>query len=137
MAQDLKQAIKDKARQLGFILAGVTIPEPTPHYETFEHWLAQGHHGTMNYLAAEKARAHRADPIQILPECKSILVLATPYSSPLPKEDGSRVRAAYYAHGADYHDVLTARMEELVQFIEEQVGGPIKSRWYTDTGPIL
>ncbi len=28
-------------------------------------------------------------------------------------------------------------MKELVQFIEEQVGGPVKNRWYTDTGPIL
>ena len=44
---------------------------------------------------------------------------------------------ASYARGADYHDILPARMEELVQFIEEQVGGPIKNRYYTDTGPIL
>jgi epoxyqueuosine reductase len=28
-------------------------------------------------------------------------------------------------------------MKELVQFIEEQVGGPVKNRWYTDTGPLL
>ncbi len=28
-------------------------------------------------------------------------------------------------------------MKELVQFIEAQVGGPVKNRWYTDTGPIL
>jgi epoxyqueuosine reductase len=28
-------------------------------------------------------------------------------------------------------------MKELVQFTEEQAGGPIKNRWYTDTGPIL
>jgi epoxyqueuosine reductase len=28
-------------------------------------------------------------------------------------------------------------MKELVKFIEEQVGGPVKNRWYTDTGPIL
>jgi epoxyqueuosine reductase len=132
---DLKQSIKDKARQLGFVLAGVTLPEPPPHTSTFEQWLAQGHHGTMSYLATDKARAHRADPKQILPECKSILVLATPYSHPLPQEEGLRV--ASYALGADYHDVLPARMKDLVRFIEEQVGGPIKSRWYTDTGPIL
>jgi epoxyqueuosine reductase len=28
-------------------------------------------------------------------------------------------------------------MKELVEFIEEQVGGPVQNRWYTDTGPIL
>jgi epoxyqueuosine reductase len=134
---DLKQTIKDKARQLGFFLAGVTLPEPPPHYSTFENWLAQGHHGTMDYLANDRSHTRRADPLEILPECKSILVLATPYNPPLPAGEGSGVRVASYARGTDYHDVLPARMKELVQFIEEQVGGPVKNRYYTDTGPIL
>ena len=147
MTQNLKQTIKDKARQLGFILAGVTTSDPPPHYSTFENWLAQNHHGTMNYLATETSRARRADPKQILPECKSILVLATAYPSPTRAErsdsedEAGRGRGegkiAAYARGADYHHVLPARMKELVQFIEEQVGGPIKNRYYTDTGPIL
>jgi epoxyqueuosine reductase len=141
--QDLKQLIKEKAHQLGFLLAGVTLPDPPPHYAAFEAWLTQGHHGTMDYLADDRSRTRRADPKQILPECKSILVLATPYSPHLPEEDGVGVREisqpkiASYARGLDYHDVLPARMKELVQFIEEQVGGPVKNRWYTDTGPIL
>ena len=162
MNPELKQAIKDKARQLGFILAGVTTPEPPPHYSTFENWLAQGFHGTMNYLAEERSRLRRADPREILPECKSILVLATPYTPnlALSGENAGRVggdrpkgpyrdqanavgaqeatgKIASYTWGDDYHDVLPARMKELVQFIEEQVGSPVKNRWYTDTGPIL
>ena len=136
MTHRLKQIIKDKARQLGFILAGVTIPDPPPHYSTFENWLAQGRHGNMDYLASERSRIRRANLREILPECKSILVLATPYSPPLPGGE-VEVRVAAYARGADYHDVLPARMQELVQFIEAQVGGPVKNRYYTDTGPIL
>jgi epoxyqueuosine reductase len=94
----------------------------------------------MDYLATDRSRARRADPRQILPECKSILVLATPYHPPSPfrgEEPGESGYIAAYAQGDDYHDVLPARMKELVQFIEEQVGGPILNRWYTDTGPIL
>lgn len=136
MSNDLKQSIKDKARQLGFILAGVTLPDPPPHYSTFENWLAQNQHGTMNYLADERSRTRRADPKQILSECKSILVLTTPYS-PASAQKQDEAKIAAYARGADYHDILPARMKELVQFIEAQVGGPIKNRWYTDTGPIL
>src|SRR6266542_496274 len=125
MQVDAKQAIKEKAHQLGFILAGVTTPEPPPHYSTFESWLAQGRHGTMSYLAGERSRMRRADPLQILPECKSILVLATPYSpSSLQRAERSGCIASY-AWGDDYHDVLPARMKELVQFIEEQAGGPV------------
>ena len=133
MSTELKELIKHKARQLGFVLAGVTTPEPPPHYATFENWLAQGRHGTMEYLANDRSRARRADPREILPECKSILVLATPYSPPSPSRGG----VASYAWGADYHEVLPPRMKELVHFIEEQVGGPVKNRWYTDSGPIL
>mgnify|MGYP000456893570 CR=1 FL=1 len=141
MTQSLKQIINDKARQLGFILAGVTTPEPLPHYSAFENWLAQAHHGTMHYLATETARARRADPREILPECKSILVLTTPYSPPSPERRGAGAEVegniASYARGEDYHTVLPARMAELVRFIEQQVERPVKSRWYTDTGPIL
>lgn len=126
-----------KASQLGFTLAGVTTPEPPPHYSTFERWLAQGRHGTMGYLATERSRLRRADPREIMPECKSILVLATPYSPPSTGVQANEARVASYAWGADYHDVLPERMKELVQFIGEQVGSPIKNRWYTDTGPIL
>ncbi len=141
VTNNLEQIIKDKARQLGFFLTGVTTPEPPPHYATFENWLAQGHHGTMNYLETDRSRSRRTNPREILPECKSILVLATPYSPSLPMGEGvgvrNRTRIASYARGEDYHNVLPARMKELVQFIEEQVGGPIKNRCYTDTGPIL
>lgn len=152
MTDSLKQLIKDKARQLGFILAGVTLPDPPPHYKTFENWLAQGQHGTMNYLAAERSRLRRANPKEILPECKSILVLATPYTSALSvveaqveaqsqsfdyAQDEARGRIASYALGDDYHDILPQRLQALVTFIEEQIGHPVPNRWYTDTGPIL
>jgi epoxyqueuosine reductase len=147
--EDLKERIKDKSKQLGFILAGVTTPEPPPHYSTFENWLAGEHHGEMKYLARERSRTRRADPRQILPECKSILVLATPYSPPNPRLSSGSASTTYpdqgeitgkiasYAWGDDYHNILPARMRELVQFIEEQVGVPVKNRWYTDTGPLL
>lgn len=136
----LKQAIKDKARQLGFILAGVASPHPPEHFHIFENWLAHGHHAGMDYLAAERSRTRRADLLQILPECKSILVLALPYS-PLPRGDRLGVmeefRIASYALGADYHDIIPPRLKQIVEFIEEQIGHPIPNRYYTDTGPIL
>jgi epoxyqueuosine reductase len=136
----LKERIKAKSRQLGFTLAGVTTPDPPPHFDTFRNWLAKGHHGMMNYLADERSLARRASPREILPECKSILVLATPYSPPTTISNGHEEmsgKIASYAWGDDYHHILPSRMKELVQFIEEQAGSPIKNRYYTDTGPIL
>jgi epoxyqueuosine reductase len=133
----LKQAIKEKARQLGFTLAGVTSSDSPAHYSVFESWLNADMHGTMNYLAEERSRTRRADPKQILPECKSILVLAIPYS-PLPKEgEGPGVRVASYALGDDYHEIIPPKLQEIVTFTEEQLGHPVPNRYYTDTGSIL
>ena len=92
-------------------------------------------HGNMQYLAEERSHIRRADPKQILPECKSILVVAIPYS-PLPRQSSS-FRIAAYALGDDYHDILPARLKEIVNFIEEKVGHSIPNRYYTDTGPVL
>jgi epoxyqueuosine reductase len=138
----LKQAVQNEARRLGFTLAGVTTPDPPPHLEVFENWLAEGRHGAMGYLGAERARARRADPRQILPECRSILVLAIPYPNPAHAGNAAagaepRGRVASYAWGTDYHLVLPERLQALVAFIESRVGHPVPNRCYTDTGPLL
>lgn len=106
MTAALKQAIKEKACQLGFVLAGFSSSEPPTHYKIFEEWLNQNKHGTMNYLAEERSRIRRADPKQILPECKSILVLAIPYSSFTRSVHSSSFKVASYALGEDYHEVI-------------------------------
>ncbi len=147
--KDLKESIKAKSKQLGFVLTGVTTPNPPPHLPAFENWLARGHHADMNYLASDRARAGRADPRLLLPECQSILVLGVPYNRPAPlgasrhsphfrrKWGETEGGVASYALGEDYHLVLPPRLQNLVLFIEAQVGHPVPNRCYTDTGPIL
>jgi epoxyqueuosine reductase len=137
--QQLEELIKEEARRLGFVLAGVTTPDAPPHLGVFEDWVARGRHGTMGYLAKAQARMCRADPRQLLPECQSIVMLAVPYSKPeIPKSAGQqRGRVAAYAWGQDYHTVLPGRMRSLVAFIEGRVGRHIPSRCFTDSAPIL
>jgi epoxyqueuosine reductase len=82
-SKSLRQAIEHQARRLGFHLVGVTSPDPPEHIDTYRSWLEASFHGEMGYLATERAIQHRADPCLILPECRSILVLAVRYPSPL------------------------------------------------------
>jgi epoxyqueuosine reductase len=145
----LTKAVKQEAQRLGFELVGVTTPDPPPHFEIFMNWLEAGRQGEMGYLETGRSRQRRSDPRQILPECRSILVLGMRYPPPeafdgddpgLAPRPGSLPlagRVASYAWGADYHDVLPERMKALVAFIESQAGQPVPNRWYTDTGPIL
>ncbi len=140
----LKQSIKDEASRLGFTLAGFTSPEPPPHLSAFGAWLDRGRHAGMTYLAGAASRARRADPLSIMADCKSILVLAAPYSNPAVPRPGPSARKsktagriAAYAWGEDYHAVFRARLHQIVRYVEHEVGHPVASRWYTDTGPIL
>ncbi len=138
---ELAKAIKEHARQLGFPLAGITTPDPPAHFEAYQRWLEAGNHGQMTYLAQERALERRANPLRILPECRSIVVLAIPYHNPAlaqtKPEAENHGRIAAYAWGDDYHLALPPRLEAIVRFIEAQVGHPVPNRWYTDTGPIL
>ena len=133
----LTDTIKDEARRLGFSLAGITTPEPPPHWKAFEHWLSMGRHGAMDYLTDSR----RADPRLVLPGCRSIMMLAVSYpaAGTATGDKGPRPtgRVAAYAWGYDYHLVLPKRLRMLAAFIEAQVGSPIPHRWYTDTGPLL
>ena len=130
---ELTEFIKAEARRLGFSLVGVTSPEPPPHLEVYENWLEKGHHGEMAYLATDRARHRRANPIEILPECRSILVLAANYLPRQPTHSG----VAAYAVGDDYHEVLIDRLKQLVSNVETRLGREIHNRYYTDTGPLL
>ena len=132
----LADGLKSEARRLGFDLAGITSPDPPPHLATYQRWLEAGRHGEMGYLATERAWARRSKPIEILPECRSILVVGMnclPESAPI--SEGGRIAA--YAFGRDYHEILPDRLRAVVAWLEAQVGGRIPHRIYTDTGPIL
>ena len=91
----------------------------------------------MAYLARPDAVNRRADPRNILPETRSVLVVAASYAgashSKLPSLHG---RVSRYAWGADYHRWLLHDLETLVQRLAA-THGPFPYRCYVDTGPIL
>jgi epoxyqueuosine reductase len=132
-AAELVHQLKSKAARLGFCLAGITTPDPPESFPRYQRWIADGRHAEMGYLATERSLERRQDPRRILPECRSILVLAIPYFPPAPS--GGSVAA--YAWGEDYHETLKPLLQQLVQFLEHETGETIPNRWYTDTGPIL
>jgi epoxyqueuosine reductase len=134
----LTQAVKDEARRLGFSLAGVTTAEPPPHLSALEHWLSLGRNASMSYMSDPRRR----EPLQVLPGCRSILVLAVRYPNPGTWSRNKNPPAttgcvAAYAWGQDYHLVLPGRMEQLVGFIETQVGSHVNQRCATDSAPLL
>lgn len=137
----LSEIIKAETERLGFTLFGTALPNPPAHYPVYERWVELGLHAGMTYLASDRARERRANPKLILPETASILAAAVRYASPntvLDEPAGEALgRVAAYARGEDYHNVIPPLLEELVRQIEKAAGRPVRSRIYSDTGPIL
>ena len=135
----LTRQLKEKSRELGFSLVGVTNPNAPTHLDIYKNWLDLGRHGEMHYLETRRAIERREDPKRILPECKSILVLGIPYDNPTnrAKPKAGEGRIAAYAWGQDYHEELGPRLKAIVEHAEGLAGHSIPNRWYADSGPLL
>ena len=129
---NLEEAIKTRARQLGFIACGITHPGPTAHADRLDQWLAKGYAGTMRYLHRQAAR--RKDPRQIAPEARAVVVVLDNYYTAETEGEHRPPRIARYARGKDYHLVTRGRLSELAAFLRDN--GAKLSRTFADAGPV-
>jgi epoxyqueuosine reductase len=133
----LRDHITAAAMTLGFDLVGFTSAEPLAHGGRLRAWVAQGFAGEMGYMSRNVER--RVDPVQVLPEARSIVVLGMNYYTAPAMSEGSAGSGwiARYAWGQDYHTVLGDKLKALIACIREREGSDVQARWYVDTGPIL
>ena len=129
-ARALEERIKAQAFGLGFDLAGVTRLGPADTAQAFDDWIARGYAGDMHYLPrwADKRRDTRLP----FPGTVSAIVVAMDYGGKTPSGPVAR-----YARGDDYHDVMTAKLDALHEWIAAQVGHTVHGKAYVDTGPLL
>ena len=129
-ALSLEQLLKAQACGLGFDLVGITSLGPMETAVAFDAWVARGYAGQMDYLprGAEKRRDSRLP----VPGATSAIVVGLDYGGRTPSGPIAR-----YARGDDYHDVMLGKLETLHEWLESEVGGPVKGKPYVDTGPIL
>ena len=131
-------AVKDKARTLGFDLCGVAPAESFPELAFLREWLDRGYAGTMGYMPRSAHR--RADVRNVVPGARSVIVTGTLYNTapPYTPDDtpADRARIARYAWGDDYHDVLQARLNQLLDWMKTASSDAFDARAYVDTGPI-
>ena len=133
-------SVKDKARELGFDLCGVTPAQPSPTLLAYQRWIAAGMHGQMQYMAREDRVRRRLDLRQILPSAQSLIIVGLDYQGRIADEsllsDPARGRIATYAWGLDYHQVMEARLREFADWLASRSEDP-QQKVYVDTGAIL
>jgi len=92
----------------------------------------------MTYL--NRSARHCADVRNVIPSARTVIVTATIYNTDRPYSteitDPDRAHIARYAWGDDYHDVIGARMEQLLAWMKEQSPEPFDARACVDNGPV-
>ena len=129
---DIKQAIAQKALELGFSKVGITKADSGIESERLQDWLALGYQADMDWMANPK----RQDITEVMAGVKSVICVALNYYTPHQHSQDSQVgKISRYGWGRDYHKVLTKKLKALATWLEAQ-GENIQARYYVDTGPI-
>jgi epoxyqueuosine reductase len=121
-------AIKGRAKELGFDLCGIAPADDLPELDRLRGWLDRGYGGEMAYL--EKSAHTREDIRRFLPTARSVIVTGTVYYTDTQRtaDNGPAgtvpASVARYAWGEDYHLVLAERLEALVAWLRETYDGP-------------
>lgn len=136
---ELQAALREKARELGFVACGFTGVDGNPlREERFEEWLGEGRHGSMEWMESRKAQ--RASPQVLWPEANSVIALGVSYApdvDPLALEgDDEKARVSVYAQGRDYHDVVKKALKALARWLIE-CAPESELKVFVDTAPVM
>ena len=105
--------------------------------------VARGDVATWPYDGAYADAA--SDPATLLPGARSVVCIAVPYATPVPRERRGRGRVSAYAWSADYHRRMQSLLREIAARIEalqqpqddgSACAEPIEARVVCDTAPL-
>lgn len=134
-SEKYSQMIKTEALRLGFMACGISkadfLEEEAPR---LENWLSQKHHGEMSYM--ENHFDKRLDPRLLVEDSKSVISLTLNYFTTHQQVDISAPKISKYAYGLDYHTVIKEKLQELMYFINENIG-EVGGRCFVDSAPVM
>ena len=128
------QLIKAESKRLGFLSCGISkagfLEEEAPRLET---WLNQNMQGQMSYM--ENHFDKRLNPTLLVDGAKSVIsLLLNYYPDELQNQDSYKI--SKYAYGQDYHYVIKEKLNELLHFIQTEIG-EVSGRAFVDSAPVL
>jgi epoxyqueuosine reductase len=128
------QLIKNEAKRIGFLSCGISkaafLETEAPR---LENWLNNQMHGQMSYM--ENHFDKRLDPTLLVDGAKSVIsLLLNYYPSQVQNQDSYKI--SKYAYGQDYHFVIKEKLNQLLHFIQTEIGD-VAGRAFVDSAPVL
>ena len=131
----ITQKIKNKAYDLGFSFVGISKAEfLEKEARQLESWLKSNFHGKMTYM--ENYFDKRTDPRLLVEGAKSVVTVLQNYYTEEKQLDNQAPKISKYALGKDYHLVIRSKLNQLYDFIQEEVG-EVAARGFVDSAPVL
>ena len=131
------ERVKAIAREAGFDLVGIASADAPRELSFFPGWIARGHAGEMGYLTSQVEK--RSDLRAAFPWARSLVSVGLQYDTPHPystETPSGRGWISRYAWGDDYHDVMKAMLDRVIEKLRAEKGA-LQARAYVDTGPIV
>jgi epoxyqueuosine reductase len=134
-----------RCESLGFALVGICSAAPSTQSDNFTRWLAEGKHGSMDYLTEHvpvrlDVRRLMATSKYEQGDTRSIIMVADQYATRNTADDApltpGQGRIARYARGKNYHDVIKRRLHTLADELRLRYPGS-KFCSFVDTAPVL
>ncbi len=142
--RNLVNALKEKAREEGFVSVGVAPAEIAPECGTrLREWVTAGCHGDMLWM--ERRQDQRTQPAALWEDVRSVIMLGMSYAPadhPMKlAEQADRARISVYARGKDYHDVAKGALKRTAQWLVHQAGkagyDDPQVKVFVDTAPVM
>nr|WP_255492073.1 tRNA epoxyqueuosine(34) reductase QueG [Chitinophaga sp. Cy-1792] len=122
------------AREMGFDYCGISkATQLDEDARRLESWLNKGMNGHMQYM--ENHFDKRIDPRKLVDGAQSVITLLYNYF-PSEKQQEDAPKVSKYAYGADYHEVIRAKLKEMLARMQERIG-QVQGRGFVDSAPVL
>jgi len=133
-AEKNTQIIKAEALRLGFNTCGIAkAVQLDEDAIRLEQWLKKGFNSGMQYM--DHNFDLRIDPRKLVPGARSVITLLLNYF-PAQEQQSNAPHIATYAYGTDYHFVIKDKLNQLLQFITDNIGA-VDGRGFVDSAPVL
>lgn len=126
--------IKSAASRLGFSYCGIARAQPLDEdARRLEAWLNKGMQGNMKYM--ENHFELRVNPAKLVPGARSVITMLMNYY-PRQLQTEEAVKISKYAYGKDYHEVIRAKLNQLLAIMNDEIG-EVTGRGFVDSAPVM
>ncbi len=134
-SQQISVWVKELAAKQGFFACGIakaeTLDQEKQH---LDEWLAKGYQADMHYMQKHADKRH--NPSMLVENARSVIVFLFNYFPSETVVFNSDYRIASYAYGADYHDVIRAKLNQIMAELNKEFPD-MAARAFVDSAPVL